>query len=139
MLLIADAEKSLFLCGSCCRGWTPPELLLESEVTCYSAARAFMSAAFGDIAFRFGEMRGRFWPSPVEGWECDRRTALTVLIIRLETSRPDRVGHLNDGRHVWWGQDQLLENRRHIYPPGIVSLIDGYFDGRLPDGDLRLE
>jgi hypothetical protein len=74
MLLIADAEKSLFLCGSCCRGWMPPELPSESEVACYSAARAFISVAFGGVAFRFDKMRERVWPTPMGNWECARMT-----------------------------------------------------------------
>jgi hypothetical protein len=98
-----------------------------------------MSATFGDVAFHFGDARGCAWSAPSKTWERDRRSALSVLIVHMEESKPARVDRDNCRHHVWWGPEKLEQNRRFIFPQGAIALLGGYFGGWLPDGDVRLE
>nr|BFD92899.1 hypothetical protein KitaXyl93_42590 [Kitasatospora sp. Xyl93] len=116
----------------------PPELSLECGFAKVDPVRDFIARMFGEAGYRVGDMQGRSWPGPAGTWERERRTSMSVIILRLhEPVQP--TGGPVDSQHVWWSTEALMRNRRSIYPPGVVTLVSGYLDGWLPPGELRLE
>lgn len=47
LLLLLDDQQRLLLCGSCCRGWTVPEIRLGSNTDFLGEANRFLTERFG--------------------------------------------------------------------------------------------
>ncbi|MDI5971405.1 hypothetical protein POF50_019030 [Streptomyces sp. SL13] len=136
LILILDAKKRLFLCGSCCRGWTPPEVRVQSGVDFFKATQSFLEESFDIRDHRYGDLYGHRWASTSGSWDTVRRVEMRVIIAKIDESQPH---HLNGGLHVWWTLEELKMNHRKIYPEGVVLFVTGYLEGWLPAGPITLE
>jgi len=116
----------------------PPDLPVGADLDPGAVAGEFIRTVIGGVGFRISALRGSLWAKPFGGWDRENRSASTALIVQLSAEiDAEMLGH--PGRHVWWGVDQLAEHRRMVSPQGIITFLNGYLEGWLPDGTIRLD
>ncbi|MFF5802525.1 hypothetical protein [Streptomyces sp. NPDC012746] len=136
-LLLLDDQQRLFLCGACCRGWTVPQVRLDTGADYLRQATMFLRDRFGLCNPRFSGLYGVHQSPPDAPWESDRPTTSRVLIVRVSTQQAEAARGMGSS-HALWPVQQLRRRRREIFPEGVVLLTTGYAEGWLPDGPLEL-
>jgi len=116
----------------------PPELSVGDEEDPSAIVGGFVRSITGDVGFRVAALSGAVWAKPSGGWQRERRSATTALIVHLSAT-VDPMEVRGPGQHVWWGVNELAEHRRSVNPQGIIPFIAGYLEGWLPDGAMRLD
>ncbi|MEU4358838.1 hypothetical protein [Streptomyces virginiae] len=136
-LLILDDQRRLLLCGACCRGWTVPQVRLDTGADYLGQAARFLRQRFGVHSPRFSALYGLHQSRREGFWESDRRTASRVFIVRV-TDKESTAVQCMTSSHALWTVTQLRRRRREVFPEGVVLLTAGYIEGWLPDGPLEL-
>ncbi|WP_406068996.1 hypothetical protein OG372_14280 [Streptomyces sp. NBC_01020] len=136
-LLLIDDQHRLLLCGACCRGWTVPQVRLDSGADYVEQATRFLKEHFGLRSPRFSDLYGLHLSRREDQWEADRMTASRVFIVRVTNEESAAMQRISDG-HALWALPELRRRRREVFPEGIVLLTAGYTEGWLPEGPLEL-
>ena len=136
-LLLIDDQQRLLLCGACCRGWTVPQVRLNSGANYLAQATHFLRQRFELRSPRFSALHGLHQSRREELWEYDRPTASRVYIVRVADKESAAMQHMAGG-HALWTVTQLRQRRREVFPEGVVLLAAGFIEGWLPDGPLEL-
>lgn len=136
-LLLLNEQRRLLLCGACCRGWTVPQVRLDSGADYMGQASRFLMQRFGLQNPRFAALYGLHESRPEEAWESDRLTASRVFIVRVTDKQSAEMRAMASG-HTLWTVSQLRRRRREVFPEGVVLLTAGFVQGWLPDGPLEL-
>ncbi|MDD9376892.1 hypothetical protein M8Z33_09475 [Streptomyces sp. ZAF1911] len=136
-LLLLDEQRRLLLCGACCRGWTVPQVRLDTGADYLGQATRFLRQRFDVRSPRFSALYGLHQSRREEPWESDRATASRVFIVRVTDDESAAMQRMTSG-HALWTVTQLRRRRREIFPEGVVLLTSGYVEGWLPDGPLEL-
>ncbi|MFE1872673.1 hypothetical protein ACFW9N_17460 [Streptomyces sp. NPDC059496] len=136
-LLLLDEQQRLLLCGACCRGWTVPQVRLDSGADYLGQATRFLQDRFGLRDPRFSGLYGRHQSQWGAVWESDRPTASRIYIVRITDEQAENArsaGH----EHALWSVPHLWRRRREVFPEGVALLTAGYTGGWLPDGPVEL-
>ncbi|GGX48864.1 hypothetical protein [Streptomyces chryseus] len=136
-LLLLDDQRRLLLCGACCRGWTVPQVRLDTGADYLGQATRFLRHRFGLRSPRFSALYGLHQSRREEVWESDRTTASRVFIVRITDEEAAAMQRMTSG-HALWTLTELRRRRREVFPEGVVLLAAGYTKGWLPDGPLEL-
>ncbi|MEV3895589.1 MULTISPECIES: hypothetical protein [Streptomyces] len=137
LLLLLDDQQRLLLCGSCCRGWTVPEIRLGSNTDFLGEANRFLTERFGLPRPPLSGLYGLHQTGHQESWQYDRTTASRAYIARVSDTQSATWQEAGPS-HTRWGPQELKRRRREISPEGVVLLATGYIEGWLPDGPLGL-
>lgn len=137
LLLLLDDHKRLLLCGTCCCGWTVPQVRLDSGSDFEGAATSHLRRHFGISEPRYAPLRGLHESPASETWQHDRYIESHVLIVRVSNEQ-SAIARDAGVRHALWNVEELRQHRREISPEGVVALVAGFVEGWLPDGSIRL-
>ncbi|MCZ0975593.1 hypothetical protein O1L55_38890 [Streptomyces albulus] len=136
-LLLLDEQQRLLLCGACCRGWTVPQVRLDSGADYLGQASQFLQDRFGLHDPRFSDLHGRHQSRSGAMWESDRPTASRIFIVRITDKQAENARRAGR-KHDLWSVPQLRRRRREVFPEGVALLTAGYTEGWLPDGPIEL-
>ncbi|WP_405728574.1 hypothetical protein OG607_26815 [Streptomyces sp. NBC_01537] len=96
----------------------------------------------GSAGVRYGAVVGHVWasePQSPSGIRIERRLLLVIPASPLDT---DAVRNLAENGPLparWWTPVELRESGVRVAPPELPDVVDGYWDGWLPDGPLTLD
>lgn len=68
-----------------------------------------------------------------------RRTEYVVLVRPVAPVRAEDMGALLEAGARWWTLDELHGKGVAVEPQTLPLLLEGYWDGWLPDGEVSLE
>ncbi|MFD7224496.1 hypothetical protein ACFV9P_26320 [Streptomyces sp. NPDC059892] len=94
------------------------------------------------LAVRYGDVVGHVWasqPRRAPGTRIERRLLLAIPQTPFPPGSARRIASGCPRRARWWTPDQLRECAAPIQPAELPDIVDGYWDGWLPDGPLTLD
>ena len=69
--------------------------------------------------------------------DVDKR-GYVVLVLPVSGSWKDKPGRMLGPDARWWTVSELRSERATVEPGQILDLVDGYWEGWLPDGETSL-
>ncbi|OAH14034.1 hypothetical protein [Streptomyces jeddahensis] len=135
--LLLDEQQRLLLCGACCRGWTVPQVRLDSGADYLGQATRFLQERFGLRDPRFSALYGLHQSRSDATWESDHPTPSRVFIVHITDEQAENARNAGHS-HALWPVPQLRRRRREVFPEGVALLTAGYTEGWLPDGPIEL-
>ncbi|WP_277037135.1 hypothetical protein [Actinacidiphila oryziradicis] len=105
------------------------------------AAAAVARVRTGSAEVRYGAVVGHVWATgPAwSGTRVERRLLLAVPAGPLDARAVRNLAEAGPLPARWWTAAELRESGVPVRPPELPEVVDGYLDGRLPDGPLTLD
>lgn len=114
--------------------WTVPAVPIRPQESCRRTATRYLRRERRFPALRLGAVIGHL---PAGG---SRGSAeYIVLAAPAATDWPQDVRALMDPGARWWSTAELRDSGVAVEPETLPLLIDGYWEGWLPDGVVSLE
>lgn len=113
--------------------WTVPKVTVRPGVTHRSAAIKFMRRRRKLGSVRIASVVGRLFAID----DAEKR-GYVVLGLPEAGGWDDKPGRMLGPGTRWFTIKELRVERVSIEPPQLLHLVDGYWDGWLPDGEVSL-
>ncbi|GGO98861.1 NUDIX hydrolase [Wenjunlia tyrosinilytica] len=126
ILLVRRREPA----GPC---WTVPKVPMRAGATFRRAAMQFLRRRRQLPPVRIAPVVGRLFAVD----DVDKR-GYVVLVLPADGSWKDRPGRMLGPEARWWAVSELRSERATVEPPQMLDLVDGYWEGWLPDGEVSL-
>lgn len=121
-----------------------------SPVACHATRPGHSSAyavnyvkTLGIPPVRIGAVVGRIWasmPAAASGRRIERQLLLAISDDPLPAAFEPHFSTLGRNQSTrWWTPDQLRRDAVPVLPKELPDVVDGYWDGWLPDGPLTLD
>ncbi|MFI7143096.1 hypothetical protein ACIBQ5_37020 [Streptomyces massasporeus] len=114
--------------------WTVPLVSVSAGEPCTRAAAEWLRCRTGASDLRIAPVVGVL---PAVG--ARRRTEYVVLVRPAAAAWTDDMRALLEGSARWWTLDELQTKGVSVEPEILPLLLQGYWDGWLPDGEVSLE
>ncbi|WP_329176845.1 hypothetical protein [Streptomyces sp. NBC_01477] len=122
--------------------WSPLAVRVGDGSSYVDAASAIVRAKLGDVPFRYGAVVGHLsasGPQSESGTRVERRLLLVIPPEPLSSVTVERLADHSPLPVRWWTPGQLRKAEVSVFPPELPEVVDGYWDGWLPDGPLSLD
>jgi ADP-ribose pyrophosphatase YjhB (NUDIX family) len=113
--------------------WTVPKVPVRSGLTYRSATVRSMCRRRKLQPVRIAPVVGRLFAID------DAEKLGYVVLVLPETGRwKDKPGRMLGPAARWWTISALSAERVRVMPPQLLDLVEGYWEGWLPDGEVSL-
>ncbi|TLQ46359.1 NUDIX hydrolase [Streptomyces marianii] len=112
--------------------WSVPMVRMRPGDTCRRAAVRHLRRNLGLPPLRIAPVIGRIRATGADGPE------RFVVLVAPALAWPADVRVLLHPDARWWTVAQIRASQTPLDPPPLIDLIDGYWDGWLPDGPITL-
>ena len=122
--------------------WAPLAMRITGRSSYQEVASQTVRARLGDVPVRFGAVVGHLWatgPQPGSGVRVERRLLLAVPSEPLPRQSLQRLVDESTLPLRWWTSEQLRSAEADVFPPELPDIVDGYWDGWIPDGPITLD
>lgn len=122
--------------------WSPLTARIPGGSSYQKSAAQVVQARAGNVTFRYGAVVGHVWaswPEPRSGTRIERRLLLAIPADPLSADAARRLAVTGPLPARWWTPGELRESGVPVVPPELADVVDGYWEGWLPDGPLTLE
>lgn len=133
-LAAIDADEKVALLPSSSHptaGWSLPRCLVRAHETYAEAAARLAADCFQSRPLRWGTVVGRRW-APPPGGAPRVRVEEHVFLARTGAHQSSNSALL------WTARGNLSSYLLERHADTTASLVDGYLDGWIPDGSIRL-
>ncbi|MFF8843392.1 hypothetical protein ACF08N_11765 [Streptomyces sp. NPDC015127] len=113
--------------------WTVPKVPIRAGATCRHTAARFLRRRLGLPAVRIAPVVGRLFAiDDVEKRGC------VVMALPLVGAWPRRPAQMLGPEARWWTVREARSGDAPVEPMELLDLVDGYWEGWLPDGEVSL-
>jgi ADP-ribose pyrophosphatase YjhB (NUDIX family) len=113
--------------------WSVPKAAMSPGMTCRRAAARFLRRRLGLPAVRIAPVIGRMFAI-----DDAVKTGYAVLVLPAAGRWHRRPGQMLGADARWWSVSDLRPVETRVQPAGLLDLVDGYWEGWLPDGEVSL-
>lgn len=141
LVAILDRDRGTVLLSDQEGSWSP--MACPAADPDHSSAHAANYArALGIPTVHIGAVVGRIWasmPAAASGGRIERQLLLTIPDEPLSSADLGRISTLGHARPTrWWSPAELRRDAVRVLPSELPDVVDGYWEGWLPDGPLTL-
>lgn len=122
--------------------WSPLAVRVTGVSSYVDAVSETVRVLLGDAPVRYGAVVGHLWathPQPESGIRVERRPMFVIPTAPLCTGIIDRLADQLPSPARWWTSEQLRKAGVTVFPPELPEVVEGYWDGWLPDGPLTMD
>ncbi|SFX45708.1 hypothetical protein SAMN02787144_1003167 [Streptomyces atratus] len=136
-LLLLDHRRHRVLLRDAADALTPPHIVCGTRQSYHQAATQAAGTWWGLTSWEAVPVIGHAWATP-PGADRGRRTERRLLMATV--THPLRPRSEPAQLQVrWWNLGQVRQSHRPTHPTELADIVEGYWDGWLPDGPLTVE
>lgn len=121
-------------------GWSTWRARVNNGADYEAAAIRLVGRLFPMVAaVEVAPVVGHLWATPPLPGTGARTEARLFLAITPGMAERSSASGGEQTRSRWFSHEELTQRQGAMHPPELPSVIDGYWDGWLPDGPLTLE
>jgi hypothetical protein len=142
LVVLLDRRRRTALLVKWAGLWSPLAARVRGGSSYKEAADEAVRVRAGNVAMGYGAVVGHVWatkPEPRSGARIERRLLLATPVDPLSAGAVRRLAAVGPLPARWWTPGELRESGVPVAPPELANVVDGYWDGWLPDGPLTLE
>lgn len=142
LLLLLERSSRAMLLVQWRGSWSPLAVRVTGRSSYLNVASQTVHARLGNVPVRYGAVVGHLWasgPQPGSGVRVERRLLLGVPSEPLLSQSLQRLVDESPLPLRWWTPEQLRSAEAGVLPPELPNIVDGYWEGWIPDGPITLD
>jgi hypothetical protein len=142
LMVLLERQRRAMLLVQWTGSWSPLAVRVTGGSSYVDVASETVRARLGNVSVRYGAVVGHLWasrPQPISGVCVERRLLLVIPSEPLSSQSVQRLADESPLPLRWWTAEQLRSVEADVFPPELPNVVDGYWEGWLPDGPITLD